>query len=162
RPLFPQLLEPLPRGEEDLARRARLEHVPAEHLDERQERRALAVGHAAADEHGHLLAEQGNELPREPGLADPRLAEQCEGDAAPLAEARLGRAPRPRQPGPPPDGGRVDPPREARRTFGHLVHAEGERVSTLRRARPYGVPYEPLRRRADQDIAAARRLLQPL
>ena len=56
-----------------------LRHDPGglpQHLSQRPERDAVAVGQAAAPQHRRLVGEAAHELLDEPALADPGLAEQ--------------------------------------------------------------------------------------
>ena len=57
----------------------------AQRVDERQERQALAVGDAAADERLGFACDGFNELATEPGLADPGLSKDGDDAASPLA-----------------------------------------------------------------------------
>ena len=59
-------------GQQLLDVRARVGAEPAHEVGERAVRRALAVGEAAAREHGGVVAERAEELPRQSRLADPR------------------------------------------------------------------------------------------
>ena len=66
--------------------RARIPPGVSNELGQRQEGDALAVGHATANEHACLVAQLGDELVHEPGLADPGGPENGEQVAGALGD----------------------------------------------------------------------------
>ena len=136
------------------------------HLGERPVRDALAVGEAAAGEHGRAL-EARDELAREPALADARLAVDREQVRAAVAHGALERVleqlelvlaaderRRQRRDGRPPRRGTPT----ARQTGSGV--AEAAQLARARGLELDRADGEPVRAGADEDLARRGRLLQ--
>src|SRR6266508_4548551 len=141
----------------------------ADELRERPEGDALAVGHAAAHQDARLFAELREELVHEPRLPDARRAEDREEmagvlvDGPPeslLKEGELALSADERRVEPPSERGRAgDDSEQAPRVDRLRLSLQGQRLDRLGE---YGIPYESVRRVADQDLAGARRRREPL
>ncbi len=172
RPLGGELLEQAPRRREHLVARA-FEHglVPAgrpERLPDRRERRSFAVGRAAGDDDARLAVEPGDELSRQPRLADAGVADDrheataarggCEVGGAQALELLLLA-----------DERRVVATRDRRRGRIDGLEPERDRLARLplqrqglELGRLHGVPDEAVRGITQHDLARRGGLLEPL
>ena len=131
-----------------------------------EERDPLAVREAAASK-DRGLSERTEELLDQPGLADPRRAEDREQLTRAVGDRGLERLPEPRELTLPADHGRIQAPRDPGDPGRHLDQTErGERLRLAfdleRRDRlgDHGVPDEAERLLADEDGPRLRGLLQ--